>query len=257
MNSIEQFIVVRHSNHTRAVGVKAFAPFSTDPYEGKDFELSALSGSKQEINEISKYTRVTKYIGKKATKKAFQKEITKSDIIHLATHGILSSGNPMNNRILFHQANTDTELHLYEVLNMTINSRMVVLSACETGSGDTQEGEGIMSLTRGFHYAGTPQLIMSLWSAFDLPAVKIMEGFYRELANNAKLADALRTSKLEYLSQAKSSESSPGLWANYQLSGVNDYLPLKSKNNWMIWVSIILVLIITYLFIFRPKFKRK
>lgn len=257
MNSIEQFIVARHSNHTRAVGVKAFAPFSTDPYKGKDIELSALSGSMQEINEISKYTRVTKYIGKKATKKAFQKEITKSDIIHLATHGILSSGNPMNNRILFHQANTDTELHLYEVLNMTINSRMVVLSACETGSGDIQEGEGIMSLTRGFHYAGTPQLIMSLWPAFDLPSVKIMEGFYRELANNAKLADALRTSKLEYLSLAKSSESRPGLWANYQLSGVNDYLPLKSKNNWRIWVSIILVLIITYLFISRHKFKRK
>lgn len=257
MNSIEQFIVARHSNHTRAVGVKAFAPFSTDPYKGKDIELSALSGSKQEINEISKYTRVTKYIGKKATKNAFQKDITKSDIIHLATHGILSSGNPMNNRILFHQVNTDTELHLYEVLNMTIKSRMVVLSACETGSGDVQEGEGIMSLTRGFHYAGTPQLIMSLWPAFDVPSVKIMEGFYRELANNAKLADALRTSKLEYLSLAKSSDSRPGFWANYQLSGVNDYLPLKSKTNWMIWISIILVLIIAYFIFNKPKFKRR
>ena len=106
---------------------------------------------------------------------------------------------------------------------------MVVLSACETGSGDLQEGEGIMSLTRGFHYAGTPALIMSMWPAYDTPSIQIMEGFYRELAKGSKIADALRTAKLEYLSQAKSFESHPGLWANYQLSGVNDNLPLKKN----------------------------
>jgi len=256
MNSIEQFVVARQTNHSGQVGVQAFAPFSSKPYIGKKMKLSALSGSKKEVYEISKYARVTKHIGKKATKKAFQKGISKPDIIHLATHGILSSGNPMNNRILFYQDNADAELRLFEVLTMKIDSRLIVLSACETGSGDVQEGEGIMSLTRGFHYAGTPDIIMSLWPAFDSPSVQIMEGFYKELANNAKLADALRTSKLQYLSTAKSFESHPGYWANYQLSGANDYLALKSRINWILWISIITVMILTLAFFFRHKLKQ-
>ena len=257
LNSIDQFISARHSLQKRPVGIQAFAPFNEEPYIGEELELGVLDGSSKEISKISMLAKVTKHIGAKATKKAFQKNISSSDIIHLATHGILSSGNPMNNRILFHQTNTDTDIHLYEVLNMTINSSLVVLSACETGSGDLQEGEGIMSLTRGFHYAGTPALIMSLWPAFDTPSIQIMEGFYRELAKGSKIADALRTSKLEYLDQAKSSESQPGLWANYQLSGVNNELPLKHKMNWIVWIGVIIMLITVYCVAKRVKGKGK
>jgi len=257
LNSIDQFITARHSHQKRPVGIQAFAPFNEEPYLGEKLELGVLDGSSIEVSKISRLAKVTKHIGKKATKKAFQKKISSSDIIHLATHGILSSGNPMNNRILFHQTSPDTDLHLYEVLNMTINSSLVVLSACETGSGDLQEGEGIMSLTRGFHYAGTPALIMSLWPAFDTPSIQIMEGFYRELASGSKIADALRTSKLEYLDQAKSSESQPGLWANYQLSGVNNELPLKHKLSWIIWICVIIMIIITYFVANRIRSRRK
>ncbi len=255
MNSIEQFVISRHQKHSHPVGIIAFAPFSSNPYKGSDIELSVLSGSKEEISRISKFTRVKKYLGTMATKKAFQKKIEKPDIMHLATHGTLSSGNPMNNRIFFHQDNTDSALRLHEVMNMTIRSRLVVLSACETGSGDIQEGEGIMSLTRGFHYAGTPALIMSLWPAFDKPSVQIMETFYSELSKNSPIADALRTAKLNYLNQAKSSESHPGLWANYQLSGTNDILPLKKGISWMIWAGIIIILI--GLFFIRKRQIRK
>ncbi len=153
----------------------------------------------------------------------------------------------MNNRILFNSSESDSDLHLYEVLNLDINAILVVLSACETGSGDLQEGEGIMSLTRGFHYAGTPALIMSLWPAYDLPSIEIMEGFYRELSKNSKMADALRTSKLDYLNNAKSSSSHPGLWANYQLSGVNNPLLLKTKIRWPLWIGVFSILITTLL----------
>lgn len=260
LNSIEQFIATRQSANSKPVGIQAFAPFSTKPYIGVDKELSALSGSKEEVVKISKYALTRKHLGRKATKKAFKKEMTKPDVMHLATHGILSSGNPMNNRILFHQTKDETELFLFEVINMTINSKLVVLSACETGSGEVQEGEGIMSLTRGFHYAGAPRIVMSLWPAFDTPSVQIMEEFYKELANNTRLADALRKSKLKYLNMAMSSESHPGLWANYQLSGVNDYLPLKSRTNRLIWIgliSIIIIMIITYFFLSNKKLRIK
>ena len=57
----------------------------------------------------------------------------------------------------------DGWLNTSEIYNMQLNARMAVLSACNTGSGKLQKGEGVMSLARGFLYAGCPSIIMTLW----------------------------------------------------------------------------------------------
>lgn len=238
LNSINQFERSRNrSQKSDPAAITAFAPFCYEAYQSTDLGLGILKGSEKEVNAISHLVPVKKYFGKEANLKAFDKTINNNGIIHLATHGVLSAGNPMKNRILFYPDGSDSELQLFEVLNLKIKARLVVLSACETGAGDLQEGEGIMSLTRGFHYAGTPSLVMSLWPAFDSPSISIMSQFYYYLSRSEKMADAIRFAKLDYLNHARSAESHPAFWANYQLSGANDPLPLKKKIHWLIWVA--------------------
>ncbi len=239
--------------------VNAFAPFTQVTYDLDSTHLGALKGSKSEIEYIAKHARVKKYLSSSATKEAFQKKMSSSDILHLATHGLLSSGNPMNNRILFSQSNPNSALKLYEIINMQLSSQMVVLSACETGTGDLREGEGIMSLTRGFHNAGAPTLITSLWPAYDLPSVKIMEVFYRELQNGNSVAQAIRIAKLEYLKNSSTSNSHPAYWANYQLSGKNAIIDIMKPGPklWMIGIGISIIIIMGLIFFYRKKFRRK
>ena len=239
LNSLDQLILPNTNLSNVNLSVRAFAPFVNTAYHNGEINLGVLKGSRKEIEGIAKTCKVSKYMGSKASIANFKKRISSPDIIHLATHGILSSGNPMNNRILFSQGKPNSDLPLYQVIVLPIKARLVVLSACETGAGDLQEGEGIMSLTRGFHNAGTESLIMSLWPAYDIPSAKIMEVFYRQLQNNMSLAEAIRFAKLEYLNKSSSSNSHPGFWANYQLSGNDSLLSINSPNP-KTWIFILL-----------------
>ena len=226
ISSFRQMITPLLTNHG-PLKVFAFAPFISEPYEDPRQTLSALKGSEHEVRAIARHVWVRAFKNRHATKANFLAESTRQEIIHLATHGLLSSGNPMNNRILFSQSQEDDHLPMYEVVNLPIKANLIVLSACETGTGDLQIGEGIMSLTRGFHNAGTPSLVMSLWPAYDNPSVVIMDAFYRELYQGQKMSHALRQSKLEYLENAQAKTSHPSYWANYQLSGLDTEIELK------------------------------
>src|ERR1041385_508618 len=89
---------------------------------------------------------------------------------HLATHAIVSNDEPLNSFIAFYPSNDPNDYRLYarEIYNMDLDStELVILSACETGTGKLVKGEGLMSLSRAFAYAGCPNIITSLWKAED------------------------------------------------------------------------------------------
>lgn len=236
--------------------VMAYAPFTRQSFENEKTRLPRLEGSKKEIQAIAHHARVRSFTDQKASKNQFLSHVSQPDIIHLATHGLLSSGNPMNNRILFSQDHHEASLALFEVISLPVKSDLVVLSACETGSGDLQQGEGIMSLTRGFHNAGTPAIIMSLWPAYDNPSVQIMDDFYRQLREGQYLSEALRQSKLTYLEQATSVFSHPSYWANYQLSGQDFRIRLESP--WFHRLKFLLpLLLLIPVFALKKRFFRR
>jgi len=100
---------------------------------------------------------------------------------------------------------------------------MVVLSACQTGLGQPQGAEGMISLSRAFHLAGARTVIASLWSIKDYPATDLMLAFYENLWQHkmGKL-EALRAAQLQMLASNRRKNHGDGLpstWGAFVLSG--------------------------------------
>ena len=104
---------------------------------------------------------------------------------------------------------------------MHLNADMAILSACQTGYGVINRGEGVMSLSRAFAYAGVPATVMSLWKVPDNTTKEIMVAFYQNLKAGQAKDEALRNAKREYLqNHAESDElQKPFYWAGFVAVG--------------------------------------
>ncbi|MCT7965820.1 tetratricopeptide repeat protein [Laspinema sp. D1] len=150
-------------------------------------------------------------------------DLTQYQMVHFATHGFVSSSNPELSGVVLslvdEQGNgVDGFLRLHDIFNLQLNAEVVVLSACQTGLGDSIRGEGLVGLTRGFMYAGTPRLVVSLWNVDDAATAGLMSKFYGKLLSQGLTpAQALREAQLEML--ASEEWKSPYFWAAFTLQG--------------------------------------
>ena len=96
---------------------------------------------------------------------------------------------------------------------------MVVLSACETGLGKVEFGEGVRSLGKSFLEAGASSIVYSLWTVNDLSTAKIMSAFYSYLKKGKTKDVAMQQARLDYLRQADSLHRNPYFWAGFVLHG--------------------------------------
>jgi CHAT domain-containing protein len=144
-------------------------------------------------------------------------------IIHFATHGFVNSEKPELSGILLAQDTTSSEdgiLYSGEVYNLKLKADLVVLSACETGLGKIQKGEGIIGLTRALLYAGAKNIIVSLWQVADESTSNLMIDFYKNaLENKANMSysNALRKAKLNMINNGNYSH--PFYWSPFILIG--------------------------------------
>jgi CHAT domain-containing protein len=109
----------------------------------------------------------------------------------------------------------DGVLSAYEIFNLKLKADLVVLSACDTGLGKEVKGEGLMSLTRAFMYAGSPSVVVSLWNVNDETAADLMIRFYRHLQSGMSKSEALRQAQLETIHD----NGFPFFWAPFVLIG--------------------------------------
>ena len=189
--------------------------------------LEPLYFTKSEVEGIDKVLSSDVYVGEQAGEKTFKEMADRYNVIHLATHAVTDDKNPLNSKLVFSPGATeDGYLHAYELYGLNLNADLVVLSACNTGYGTLRSGEGIVSLARGFAYAGCPSLVMTLWQVNDRSTSKLITYFYEELAKGKKKSEALRKAKLRYLQSADEVKSHPLYWAGLVLNG-ND-APLRS-----------------------------
>jgi CHAT domain-containing protein/tetratricopeptide (TPR) repeat protein len=205
--------------------------------------ISPLPGSLDEVNEIFELYDQNVKKAKIYTHKKADESILKSDellnyrILHFATHGFVNTENPELSGILTAQDTsasfTDNEdiygniaqqndgiWYQSEIYNTKFNADLVVLSACETGLGKIASGEGVIGLTRALLYAGTKNIIVSLWQVSDESTKQLMVGFYKNLLakrSGSAYAEHLRKAKLQLIKEG--TYAHPFFWSPFILIG--------------------------------------
>ena len=213
-----------------------------------------LPGTQREAEAIqSILPAATVLTGDRATKAALR-ALRSPSVLHIATHGFAIPGDAASSvagsrglelaapapargsggapyidpRLLsgialaganLHRADDDGVLSALEAEGLTLDgTRLVVLSACETGVGDLVHGEGVYSLRRSFAQAGAETQVMSLWQVDDGATTGLMSGYYRKLFREGKgRGEALREQQLAMLDDPATAH--PFYWASFTVAG--------------------------------------
>jgi CHAT domain-containing protein len=213
-------------------------------------QFGALEGTAKEASGIAPLLPGAKLLtGSQATENAV-KQFKGSSILHIATHGfflrdkpqaLISNTNPISgappnsntirseNPLLraglalagFNPRRSGSEdgvLTALEVAGLNLRgTKLVVLSACETGVGDVVNGEGIYGLRRALVIAGAESQVLSLWKVSDEGTKDLMVNYYQKLKANMGRSEALRQTQLEMLQSEKYRH--PYFWAAFIASG--------------------------------------
>jgi CHAT domain-containing protein/Tfp pilus assembly protein PilF len=232
-----------HNSNWKRGGLMAFAPLYTgdsltirsDPWRAV---LGKLQYNEAEALAIRDLMGGKVFLDSTATEENFRINAPKAGILHLAVHGKANDEHGEYSYLAFYQTLDSIENELIfvkDLYTMRIRAALVVLSACETGIGELQRGEGIVSLARGFSFAGAASIVTTLWSIDDSASAEIMESFYKNLKAGETKDGALRNAKLAYLNRRKNSNAShPLYWAAFV--PVGDMEPLDEGMIWWVWV---------------------
>lgn len=214
----------------------AAAPVFADGQRG----LSPLSYSESEVQSLV-LGRSERLLGEEATRENFAAAAGKFRVLHLSTHaGADSAGRPP--RIEF----IDGPLYLPEIYALDLQADLVTLSACETGLGHFQAGEGVMSLSRGFVYAGAASLVASLWTVNERSTATLFRFFYEGIRRGDSRGKALAEAKMAYLNDPEISSflKSPYYWAGFVYYGNNEPVTLAGGGwNWTWFLAGLLILV--------------
>ncbi len=211
----------------------SFAPFAVSAMDS----FAALPFSKDEIAR----NKGKQFVDMKATKAAFLNNAEQAGLIHLATHASANE-QPGSSFLVFRDSSGKADL-LYDneiyIMNLR-NTRMVILSACETASGKLLQGEGVMSLSRAFTYAGVNDIITTQWKADDKTTAYLVTRLQQHLTNGITSDEALQKAKLDLLAdpQLHPRFKHPYYWS--QLIIIGNYQP-GPKKHWP-WLTLLVLL---------------
>jgi CHAT domain-containing protein len=209
--------------------------FMRSYYRDAGLGFKPLYFSDDEVESVSRLFRPPGkvYAGDKATEARVKAECGRYRFLLFATHGILDDRNPQYSGVALAEARNpkseirnpkpeDGFLQTQEIFNLTLNADLVALSACETAFGKKKQSvkesnaEGFIGLTRGFLYAGTPTVVVSLWKVDDKSTAELMKEFYRQLVSGkCDKAEAMRRAQLK----VRSKTSHPYFWAAFVVVG--------------------------------------
>ena len=221
-----------------------------------------LPGTRKEILEISKLYEGTYFYGKNASEENFKGTANQYKLVHLALHGEIDHMNPKNSRIYFtdskEESTEDNTLFGHELYALNIPADLVVLSACNTGSGKVNKGEGILSLGNAFQYAGAESLLLSRWEISDKTTPEIIKNFYQNLAQGMTKNKALQNAKIQFLESSDAFQSAPFYWGSFYLLGnIDPILIQTSTTNSVLIFSLLLVGLLLIVLIKRATTKQK
>ncbi len=214
----------KNSASTLIVGNPTMPKVVIEPGEPAE-KLPPLPSAEAEAKAIAQLFGTKALIGGNANKSTVLQKMRQSNIVHLATHGLLGDflGLGVPGAIALApdptfpgQISTEENgiLTANEILGLKLNSELVVLSACNTGRGRIT-GDGVVGLSRAFVAAKVPSVVVSLWSVPDNPTASLMTEFYRHMQYQPDKAIALRQAMLTTMKQYPH----PFDWAVFVLIG--------------------------------------
>ena len=229
-------------------------PASDAPGAFRDLELSdervrSLPASREEAEAI--LSRVPwgtglKALGFDASRAAVTKpELSQYPIVHFATHGVVNYEHPELSGLILSLVDQngrpqEGHLRLHDIYNLKLSANLVVLSACDTGLGKEIKGEGLISLTRAFMYAGSSSVAASLWKVDDDSTAELMKYFYRGMFRDGLTpAAALRQAQIEMWQHKR--WHAPYHWAAFVIQGRYDqtekFAPSTSRAQTLVTAS--------------------
>jgi len=244
------FLQKTNGSYERANAL-AFAPFANN---NNKTILPVLSSS---ADEVKAFPAASQLVNEAATKNSFIAKATNASVIHLATHASVNYDEPGDSYISFYESeNADStyKLFAHELYNLQLpNTKLVFLSACETGTGKISQSEGALSLSRAFAFAGCPNIVTSLWKAEDRSTAYITTKFYAYAEKGYTYTEALQKAKLDLLNDASMSQyHSPQYWSH--LIFIGDVQEERSYSwLWIIVGAIFLAIITLIIFIGTEK----
>lgn len=192
------------------------------------FEIDRLPSTRKEAEAIlglvtkSKQFEALDFHANRAA--ATSPELSQYRIVHFATHGLLNTTHPGLSGLILslvdRQGNEQNGfLTTHEVFDLNLPADLVVLSGCRTGLGKEIKGEGMLSLTRGFMYAGAARVAVSLWDVNDKSTAELMAGFYRGMLGKKHLSPAAALREAQVGMWKSTGGRAPYYWAAFVLQG--------------------------------------
>jgi len=209
--------------------------------------------SKNLFDRISTDFEGKYYEGNEVNLNSFLSNTNRQNVLQLFSHAKADKNN-YENTILYLSNSTKDDLSIANVYGHIIQSNLTVLACCESGTGIEKYGEGVKSLIRAFTFSGSKSVIGTLWSVDEKSTISILDQFYNFLSSTGEIATSLKNSKLEYISNCKSSDASnPFYWAGLVVNGdstTKNAIQLIETSNLWHWLTFLGIFIGGFALIF-------
>jgi len=187
--------------------------------------LADLPAAETEAAKLNKYYDSTDLlINENAKKSSFLRDIPAADVIHFAGHYVVVDREPSSSYMLFAKDGDETLNSI--VTNAEIDeldlsrTKLVILSACETGMEGYFDGEGMVGLTRTFLATGVPVVVASQWKVGSDATAALMERFHiHRRVDGLSTSHALRAAQLDLLNEPDGRFTNPYYWSAFAVYG--------------------------------------
>lgn len=240
--SLPMWLQTQGKSHHKKSNLLAVAPnYSSTVGNGARNSLKKLPFAEKESAAVASLFDGKQITGLHATKSAFLEELNSHSIFHLAMHAQVVE-DAFEESCLYFQNNQ--KLYFSDLYRLNFPAKLVVLSACETGTGSIKSGEGVMSLSRALTYAGVESAVVSLWQVPDKETSEIMIAFYEYLKQGSDKSEALALAKRDFL-RNNPMKNDPYYWAGFIVSGADTPVVRKAEY-WQIFVFGLAVLLLYF-----------
>jgi CHAT domain-containing protein len=187
-----------------------------------DDNIFKLPGAKQEALVVHQLFQSNQelFLGEKVTKSNFVKHASRANLIHMSCHHLFDSTAPLLSFLKLHggteSKNDDGFLFAFEIAGLSLQSKLVTLSACETGRSSISTGDEQYGIVRSFLTAGAQSVLSTLWHIQDKSAAYFFSNFYQRIQTHGT-GESLTLAQRDMINHP--SYQLPNFWAPYILSG--------------------------------------